>query len=272
MVFERDAVMLCFMFQLIPVITGHRTRKQERVRVVKHMLLERSLSQCLVAEVTCLMCLLLLNLRGCVMVCFLQALATCSVLSHVSDDVHLEFIAKLTTEWLPDKRFELLYRGSRDGMTAAAFHDKCDGKGPTLVLVAGQSEGQPVCVFGGYAGKSWERGSDNAFQSGTKIDARDSFLFTVLNSFGDGIVKMAVNERSEYAGRAMRCHACWGSLFGCGFGVRSSSWSPTAVFDEWSACWLSSGGTFGDPLGRGIKAFTGAGNFRPLEVEVWSVC
>jgi hypothetical protein len=84
-----------------------------------------------------------------------------SVLSHVSDDKYRDFIAKLATEWLPDKQFELLYRGSRDGMTAAAFHGKCDGKGPTLVLVAGQSEGQPVCVFGGYASKSWERGPES---------------------------------------------------------------------------------------------------------------
>jgi hypothetical protein len=260
------------LFQLFPVITGHRTRKQERVRVVKHMLLERSLSQCLVAEVTCLMCLLLLNLRGCVMVCFLQALATCSVLSHVSIGVRRDFITKLTAEWLPDKRFELLYRGSHDGMTAAAFHEKCDGKGPTLVLVTGQSEGQPVCVFGGYAGASWERGPETLWETGRIIDARDSFLFTVLNPFGDGIVKMAVNEESEWAGEAMRCHAGWGPWFGGGFAVLSSSWSPTAVFDEWSDCWLSSVGPFGDPLGRGYDTFTGTYNFRPLEIEVWSVC
>jgi hypothetical protein len=258
------------LFQLFPVITGHRTRKQERVRVVKHMLLERSLSQCLVAEVTCLMCLLLLNLRGCVMVCFLQALATCSVLSHVSIGVRRDFITKLTAEWLPDKRFELLYRGSRDGMTAAAFHDKCDGKGPTLVLVTGQSAGQPVCVFGGYAGKSWERGPESGWAK--YIDARDSFLFTVLNPFGDGIVKMAVNERSVHAGEAMLCHACCGPWFGGGFDVGNSTVSPTAVYDETSRCWLWPIGTFGDALGRGDNTFTGAFNFRPLEIEVWSVC
>jgi hypothetical protein len=191
-------------------------------------------------------------------------------LSHVSDDIRYEFIAKLITKWLPDKRFELLYHGSRDGMTPAAFHDKCDGKGPTLVLVAGQSEGQPVCVFGGYAGASWERGSESGM--GKAIDAWDSFLFTVLNPFGDGIVKMAVNEGSKRVGKAMLCHACCGPVFDTGFVVEGSSDSPTAAFNESSLCLLQSLGTFGDPLGRGHKSFTGASRFRPLEIEVWSVC
>jgi hypothetical protein len=200
----------------------------------------------------------------------LQALAASSVLSHVSDGIRRDFIAKVTTEWLPDTHFDLLYRGSRDGMTPAAFHDKCDGKGPTLVLVAGQSEGQPVCVFGGYAGQSWERGSESEHPK--DIDARDSFLFTVLNPFGDGIVKMAVNKESRWAGEAMKCSALIGPWFGCGFIVSSSTESHSAVFDETSRCWLWSIGTFGDPLVRRWDTFTGAQCFKPLEIEVWSVC
>jgi hypothetical protein len=203
---------------------------------------------------------------------FLQALGDSSVLLRVSDDTQQAFIAKLTIEWLPDKRFELLYRGSRDGMTPAAFHEKCDGKGPTLVLIAGQSEGQPVCVFGGYAGESWEHGPESLWKPAKALDARDSFLFTVLNPFGDGIVKMAVNEESEDAGNAMLCHAGYGPSFGWSFIVKRSSVSPTAVFDEMSGCWLVSYGAFGDPLGRGHQTFTGDEYFRPLEIEVWSVC
>jgi hypothetical protein len=196
-----------------------------------------------------------------------------TVLSRVEDvAVRREFITKLTTEWLP-KPFigrrkqvgELLYRGSRDGMTPAAFHEKCDGKGPTLVLVAGRSEGQQVCVFGGYAGKAWD-------SRGYFVDARDSFVFTVLNPFGDGIVKMPVNERSGYySGQAMHCDAGQGPSFGCGFVVKRLGMSPTEVFSGWSSCALESGGTFGDPLGRGKKTFTGAYRFMPLEVEVWRV-
>jgi hypothetical protein len=147
-------------------------------------------------------------------------------------------------------------------MTAAAFHGSCDGKGPTLVLVAGQSEGRPVCVFGGYAGKSWDSSSGYA-------DARDSFLFTVVNPFGDGIVKMPVNKGGGDAGKAMWCRAAFGPSFGCGVFVKSLSGSPTAVFDGTSYCSLLSGSTFGNPLGRGDKTFTGAWEFTPLEIEVW---
>jgi hypothetical protein len=182
----------------------------------------------------------------------------------VGERVRSEFVGKLSREWLRGKRFELLYRGSRDGMTAAAFHGKCDGKGPTLVLIAGQSDGQPISVFGGYAGKSWERGSRD-------IDARDSFLFTVSNPFGDGIVKMPVNEGSGNADKAMLCDAGWGPWFGHGVGVMSSSDLPTAPFDDRSGCRINPAGTFGDPLSRGKKTFTGAHKFTPLEVEVWCV-
>src|SRR5277367_816856 len=31
-------------------------------------------------------------------------------------------------------RFKLLYRASRDDNTAAAFHEKCDNKGPTIFI------------------------------------------------------------------------------------------------------------------------------------------
>jgi hypothetical protein len=155
---------------------------------------------------------------------------------------------------LRGKRFELLYRGSRDGMTPAAFHDKCDGNGPTLVLVAGQSEGQPVCVFGGYAGKSWERGPETGM-FGEGIDAPDSFLFTVSNPFGDGISKLPNKMSGYFAGRAVVCHACCGPWFSFGFRVGTSFSTPTKEFQQDSSCDLMTKGCFGDPLGRGNNTF-----------------
>ena len=32
------------------------------------------------------------------------------------------------------ERMELIYRGSRDGTTSNIFHNKCDNKGPTIIL------------------------------------------------------------------------------------------------------------------------------------------
>jgi len=32
-------------------------------------------------------------------------------------------------------KFNLIFRASKDGYTAAAFHEKCDNKGATIVIV-----------------------------------------------------------------------------------------------------------------------------------------
>jgi hypothetical protein len=192
------------------------------------------------------------------------------VLSRVADAIVLEFVSRMTREWLPGRDCQLLYRGSRDGMTPAAFHDKCDERLPTIVLIAGQSDGHPVSVFGGYASKSWK--SSRCF-----VDARDSFLFSILNPFGDGIVHMPIPDSSTDADKAMWCDASHGPSFGYGnyagraISVRNYNLSSQSPFDTSSSCFLTSGGTFGDPLGRGHSMFTGSPQFTPLEIEVWRI-
>jgi hypothetical protein len=44
------------------------------------------------------------------------------------------------------KRFNLLWRGSRDGFTAQEFHLRCDGRANTLTLIS-DTDGN---VFGGF--------------------------------------------------------------------------------------------------------------------------
>ena len=44
-----------------------------------------------------------------------------------------DFIKKLL-EWTGAESMELLYRGTRDGMTPNDFHNKCDNKGKTICL------------------------------------------------------------------------------------------------------------------------------------------
>jgi hypothetical protein len=63
---------------------------------------------------------------------------------------------------------ELIYRGSRDGFTAAAFHRHCDGKPNTFTIVR-DSAGS---IFGGFADIPW--GSGRRFES-----SRASFLFAL---------------------------------------------------------------------------------------------
>ncbi len=52
----------------------------------------------------------------------------------------------------------LLYRGTRDAFTDTRFHDLCDGKGATLVVIKGAKGG----VFGGFTSVPWRTGNTYA--------------------------------------------------------------------------------------------------------------
>ena len=77
-------------------------------------------------------------------------------------------------EWSGYNNMELIYRGSRDGMTAKKFHDFCDNKGPTICLFKNEKEN----IFGGYSPISWE---SNDPEKWYKLD--DSFMFTLTNIY-----------------------------------------------------------------------------------------
>ena len=158
------------------------------------------------------------------------------------------------SEWLPGKRFELLFRMSVDGGTAAAFHSKCDGKGPTVTLIRSDND----CVFGGYAGSSWE-----SVDGWKWTDDRSCFLFSVVNPFGDPITKMP-NVGNANARKGMYQSSDYGPAFGEG---GCAIWNSLG----YSKCNIKPDGTYGDPLGRGKATFTGAEFFTPAEVEVWQV-
>jgi hypothetical protein len=192
-------------------------------------------------------------------------------LSVVSDEIRSDFTIKLKDEWLVSKGFDLLYRGSRDGMTAASFHEKCDGQGPTLTIIVAQSEYNPVSVFGGYASLPWESTSFNK-----RVNARDSFLFTVVHR-SHGIVRLPVDRSSKYADSAMLCHSGRGPTFGSGGSILMTHGEALSIQPSGGArldsgfCGVASGCTYGDPLGQGFATFTGGFDFLPVEMEVWRV-
>ncbi len=62
-------------------------------------------------------------------------------------------------EWLGnDIKWKLLYRASEHEYTASSFHECCDDKGPTLVVI--KSSGG--WIFGGYTTQSWKCFSDKS--------------------------------------------------------------------------------------------------------------
>jgi len=72
--------------------------------------------------------------------------------------------------WLGASNLSLLFKASKDGFTCAKFHEKCDNKGPTLVII----ESSQGYLFGGYASIPW-------FATDSKRSAPGSFLFSLLN-------------------------------------------------------------------------------------------
>jgi hypothetical protein len=88
---------------------------------------------------------------------FLQKdfLSDCEVLRDVCEET-LEQLRVLLKTALPDftaraAAATLLFRSTRDGASATAFHSHCDAKGPTLVLIKDTDDN----VFGGYTQKNW---------------------------------------------------------------------------------------------------------------------
>lgn len=205
-----------------------------------------------------------------VFLCWLQptSLHDSAILPTISSVTQKVFLSELRKNWLPNKWFELLYRGSRNGMTPAAFHNTCDRKGPTLVLIAAQSARLPVSVFGGYASLSWS--SDRRRVS--SAEAFETFLFSVTNPAVSGVIKMPVIHQSDDE-QAMFCFAGAGPVFGDdAIALRNGALDPYTPFDNKSCCLIaSSGNAFGDPLGLAFRTFTGGKVFKPIEVEVWAV-
>ncbi|XP_078063595.1 interferon-induced protein 44-like isoform X2 [Mustelus asterias] len=86
------------------------------------------------------------------------------------------------SEILGKVNLHLLYKASVHGFSAKAFHDKCDGQGPTLTV--GYKDSQ--CIFGGYTSEDF--GTDES-----KMDDK-AFLFQ-LNDAGS-VKKFDVEPRT----------------------------------------------------------------------------
>ena len=64
--------------------------------------------------------------------------------------VNQQYDAKLR-EWIGDYNWKLIYRPSEHEYTASSFHECCNDKGPTLIVI--KSDGG--WTFGGYTTQSW---------------------------------------------------------------------------------------------------------------------
>jgi len=103
-------------------------------------------------------------------------------------------------EFSKDQKWNLIYKGSKDGFKASDFHSKCDDKSNTLVIVK-SSNGN---VFGGYTEQSWSNTDP------IRIDKPDSnaFIFSLINME----LRPLKIKCSPYNG--IRCYNSYGPVFG----------------------------------------------------------
>jgi len=158
-----------------------------------------------------------------------------------------EYIKKLN-EWIGYKKMELIYRGTRDGMT---FHNKCDNKGETITLIKNEKGN----IFGGYASIPWTSANQ------TWYSAPESFIFTLSNIYNTEPTKFpSKNDQHEV------CHySSWGPCFGsgCDIGVNANNGG-----------WSNGINSYQDILGKGKSIFTGDSNnssFKIKEIEVFKI-
>jgi hypothetical protein len=118
---------------------------------------------------------------------------------------------RMLHDWLgeddQDGEFSLLYRGSRDGKTAEAFHSKCDNKGCTLTVI--ETTGDKV--FGGYSNTAWS-------STGDWTCANKAFLFAL--SVGGILSPCKMKLKDENDGRAIKCDNTRGPAFGGGNDIK----------------------------------------------------
>jgi hypothetical protein len=157
------------------------------------------------------------------------------------------------------KRFNLLWRGSRDGFTAKEFHRRCDGRANTLTLIA-DIDGN---VFGGFTPVKWE--SHSGKRKGD--DSGRSFLFTLRNPHGVPPRKFALTAERKQS--AINCCSARCAVFG--------GYCDIAVHDNCDANRASCThiGTLCNSTYANNTAFadflTGAYNFTVKEIEVFNI-
>jgi len=90
-------------------------------------------------------------------------------------------------EFPKDQKWELKYRGTRDGLKAGDFHSRCDGFVKTLTIVKATSGN----IFGGYTEQAWDSINES-------IADPKAFLFSLINKEEDPF-KAIVSNEGKYA-------------------------------------------------------------------------
>jgi len=113
----------------------------------------------------------------------------------------------LLKKWLDkdykNRKWKLIYKGTKDGMTSNAFHEKCNNRGPTVTIIKSK-HGK---IFGGFIDQAWTTRSGY-------INTRNSWLFSLITK-----AKYEMNDPSTYAQYGGYDASGYGPTFGGGHDI-----------------------------------------------------
>jgi hypothetical protein len=159
-----------------------------------------------------------------------------------------------------EKRFALLWRGSRDGFGVRAFHGRCDGHAPTLTLIQDTAGN----IFGGFTPVEWDSRkrnekcgrADNCYKADPSLK---SFLFTLKNPHNLRARKFALKAKKK--DKAILCNY-W----------RSPCFRDMNVNCDCPDSCSSLGKTYANDTDLdGSTVLTGSHEFTVKEIEVFEI-
>jgi len=189
-----------------------------------------------------------------------------TVLAELKDDQIYESRVDALRGWLSDeckgqfvqRRLPiLLWRGSRDGFTAATFHRQCDGHAHTLVLIF-NDQGH---VFGAHSGSAhWQS------TSGTDHAALGAFLFLLAGK--DPRAPLLLPLRDPGNPHALYNYSAFGPYFRAGWDL-----CVRLPADAMQDCICTSVPCAYGPRDGACDSTTLAGAYRWVakEIEVWKL-
>jgi hypothetical protein len=157
-----------------------------------------------------------------------------------------EFYGNSNQQWI------LIYKASRNGFDANAFHTHCNNQGPTMTIIQSNNN----YIFGGYTAIGWT--SDGSYKNDPT-----AFLFTLTNPHNITPTKYPVNPAN--ASKAVNHTSSYGPTFGSGHDLYIVNNSNSSN----SSCAFPSG--YFDITGKGNATFTGSNSFLVTDIEVFKL-
>jgi len=169
----------------------------------------------------------------------------------------MEF-AKMLEVLFPDmESLKLIYSANKHGWTSQQFHQYCDGKMNTVVLVEVGN-----FVFGGFALAKWNEASSTYVPKNDK-----AFLFSLCNP-----TNTHLGVKFPNTGNSIYCNPGYGPTFGAGHDFYVSSGA-----NQNDSSYTNLGHCYSHPAGLAYGSneiqtfFCGSYTFRPTNVEVFEL-